>query len=316
MKSSRSSVELEALETMEWVVERSRAEARIDKFIAEELGEETSRTQIQHWIKNGHITINGKTVKPNYKLSENDAVTLIVPEPVDVALEPENIPLEIAYEDADVIVINKQRGLVVHPAPGHYSGTLVNALLYHCKDLSGINGVLRPGIVHRIDKDTSGLIMAAKNDKAHAHLAEQLKAHTVNRKYMALVHGNIQHDHGTIDAPIGRDSQDRKMYTVTNKNSKHAVTHFVVLERFGDYTLVQLKLETGRTHQIRVHMKFIGHPLVGDPMYGRSKGMLMEGQALHAAVLGFRHPRTGVELLFEAPIPADMKDLLNQIRSR
>ena len=191
----------------------------------------------------------------------------------------------------------------------------MNALMYHCKDLSGINGELRPGIVHRIDKDTSGLIMSAKNDKAHASLAEQLKAHTVNRKYIALVHGHLQHDQGTIDAPIGRDSHDRKMYTVTEKNSKTAVTHFVVIERFGDFTLVELKLETGRTHQIRVHMKFIGHPLVGDPMYGKSKGMLMDGQALHAAILGFKHPRTGEWMQFEAPIPPDMENLIQTIRT-
>jgi 23S rRNA pseudouridine1911/1915/1917 synthase len=317
MKNSRTSTELEALEPIEWTAGVELAAERLDKFISEELGDEASRTQIQQWIKDGHVTINGKTVKSNYKLSLNDAIVLTVPEPVDVAIAPENIPLDVVYEDADVIVINKQRGLVVHPAPGHYTGTLVNALLHHCKDLSGINGALRPGIVHRIDKDTSGLIMAAKNDKAHIHLSEQLKAHTVNRKYIALVHGNIQHENGTIEAPIGRDSQDRKMYTVTNKNSKHAVTHFVVMERFGDYTLVELKLETGRTHQIRVHMKFIEHPLVGDPMYGRSKGMMaMEGQALHAAVLGFEHPRTGEQLLFEAPLPGDMNDLLHRIRTR
>jgi len=229
---------------------------------------------------------------------------------------PEDIPLDIAYEDHDVVVINKPRGMVVHPAPGHSSGTVVNALMYHCKDLSGINGELRPGIVHRIDKDTSGLLMAAKHDQAHASLAAQLKDHSVTRKYIAIVHGNIAHDHGTIDAPIGRDAGDRKMYTVTDKNSKHAVTHFMVLERFGDYSMVELKLETGRTHQIRVHMKFIGHPLVGDPMYGRSKGMQMDGQALHAAVLGFVHPMTEKYLEFEAPLPVDMEHLLDRLRTR
>lgn len=298
----------------EWSVSAEYAGERIDKFITESLEEEVSRTQVQQWLKDGHAAVNGRPVKPNYKLAENDHIVLTIPEPTDAELTGEPIPLEVVYEDSDVIVINKPRGLVVHPAPGHYSGTLVNALLYHCKDLSGINGELRPGIVHRIDKDTSGLIMAAKNDKAHAGLAEQLKAHTVNRKYIALVHGTIQHEHGTIDAPIGRDSHDRKMYTVTDKNSKHAVTHFLVLERFGDFTLVELKLETGRTHQIRVHMKFIGHPLVGDPMYGKSKGMLMEGQALHAAVLGFVHPRTGVTMQFEAPLPADMEHLIHTLK--
>ncbi|UKS30256.1 RluA family pseudouridine synthase [Paenibacillus sp. HWE-109] len=315
MNTNQTSSEAAVNEIVEWTVEKEYAKERIDKFITEAWEEEVSRTLIQQWVKDGHVKVNGKAIKPNYKLSEQDVISLQVPEPQGVELGAEDIPLNVVYEDADLIVINKQRGLVVHPAPGHYSGTLVNALMYHCKDLSGINGELRPGIVHRIDKDTSGLIMSAKNDKAHASLAEQLKAHTVNRKYIALVHGHLQHDQGTIDAPIGRDSHDRKMYTVTEKNSKTAVTHFVVLERFGDFTLVELKLETGRTHQIRVHMKFIGHPLVGDPMYGKSKGMLMNGQALHAAVLGFKHPRSGEWLQFEAPIPADMDELLQTIRT-
>ncbi|WP_411829352.1 RluA family pseudouridine synthase [Paenibacillus alginolyticus] len=315
MNTNQTSTDAATTEVVEWMVEEQYASERIDKFITEALEEDVSRTLVQQWVKDGHVKVNGKTIKPNYKLSEQDVISLRIPEPQGVELAAENIPLNVVYEDADVIVINKQRGLVVHPAPGHYSGTLVNALMFHCKDLSGINGELRPGIVHRIDKDTSGLIMSAKNDKAHASLAEQLKAHTVNRKYIALVHGNLQHDQGTIDAPIGRDSNDRKMYTVTEKNSKQAVTHFVVIERFGDFTLVELKLETGRTHQIRVHMKFIGHPLVGDPMYGKSKGMLMDGQALHAAILGFKHPRTEEWLQFEAPIPADMENLLQTIRT-
>ncbi|NOV03395.1 RluA family pseudouridine synthase [Paenibacillus planticolens] len=314
MNINQTSSEIASNDVVEWTVDKQYANERIDKFITEALEEDVSRTLVQQWVKDGHVKVNEKTIKPNYKLSEQDIITLQIPDPQGVELVAEDIPLNVVYEDGDVIVINKQRGLVVHPAPGHYSGTLVNALMHHCKDLSGINGELRPGIVHRIDKDTSGLIMSAKNDKAHASLAEQLKAHTVNRKYIALVHGNLQHDQGTIDAPIGRDSHDRKMYTVTEKNSKHAVTHFVVLERFGDFTLVELKLETGRTHQIRVHMKFIGHPLVGDPMYGKSKGMLMDGQALHAAILGFEHPRTGEWLQFEAPIPSDMEHLLQTIR--
>jgi 23S rRNA pseudouridine1911/1915/1917 synthase len=319
MSNSQTSIEEDSSELMEWAINSDQASERIDKFIAEALEEGTSRTQVQQWIKDGHVTVNGQKVKPNYKLANQDQVVLTVPEPVDVELSPEPIPIDVVYEDSDVIVINKSRGLVVHPAPGHYTGTLVNALLYHCKDLSGINGVLRPGIVHRIDKDTSGLIMAAKNDTAHVGLSQQLKAHSVYRKYIAVVHGVIQHEHGTIDAPIGRDAQDRKMYTVTDRNSKHAVTHFVVLERFSDSTLVELKLETGRTHQIRVHMKFIGHPLVGDPMYGRSKGkgitMDVTGQALHAAALGFVHPRTGETLQFEAPLPADMEHLLHILRT-
>lgn len=304
-------------DTAEWTVAEEHVRERIDKFITEAWDSEISRSQVQLWIADGHVTVNGKTVKANYKLAEGDAIAVTVPEPEIKDLAAENIPLEVAYEDADVIVVNKPRGMVVHPAAGHPSGTLVNALMYHCTDLSGINGEIRPGIVHRIDKDTSGLIMAAKNDAAHTSLAAQLKAHSVTRRYLAVVHGNIAHDQGTVDAPIGRDPHDRKLYTVTEKNSKRAVTHFTVLERFGDSTLLELKLETGRTHQIRVHMKFIGHPLVGDPVYGRSKGITMAGgQALHAAVLGFEHPRTGSYLEFSAPLPEDMEDLLFRLRSR
>jgi len=303
-------------EKLEWVAGPADAKERIDKFAKTQLGEEFSRSQIQLWIEAGNLVVNGASVKANYKLAEGDRIVLVIPEAEPTEIVPEDIPLDIYYEDSDVIVVNKPRGMVVHPAPGHTSGTLVNALMFHCKDLSGINGELRPGIVHRIDKDTSGLIMAAKNDKAHASLAAQLKAHTVTRKYYALVHGNVSHDQGTVDAPIGRDPHDRKMYTVIERNSKHAVTHFHVVERFGDYTLLELKLETGRTHQIRVHMKFIGHPLVGDPLYGRSKGIKMDGQALHAAVLGFEHPEDGRCLEFSAPIPADMEDVLQSLRNR
>ncbi|AYB45522.1 RluA family pseudouridine synthase [Paenibacillus lautus] len=303
-------------EASEWTVDADAAKTRIDKYITENLGEDVSRSQVQLWIANGHVSVNEGPIKSNYKVSQGDRIVLKVPEPSAVEIIPEDIPLEIAYEDADVIVVNKPRGMVVHPAPGHSSGTLVNALMFHCKDLSGINGELRPGIVHRIDKDTTGLIMAAKNDKAHASLAAQLKEHSVNRRYLALVHGNISHDQGTIDAPIGRDAQDRKLYTVTDRNSKHAVTHFTVVERFGDYSLLELKLETGRTHQIRVHMKYIGHPLVGDPVYGKSKGIKLNGQALHAAVLGFVHPSTGEYMEFSAPMPSDMIELLTILRGR
>ena len=301
------------LQSYEW---EAAEKNRIDKFVKEQLGEEYSRSAIQLWIEDGHILVNGESVKANYKVNTGDQVTLTIPQAESAEIIPEDIRLDVYYEDADVIVVNKPRGMVVHPAPGHSSGTLVNALMFHCKDLSGINGEIRPGIVHRIDKDTSGLLMAAKNDKAHASLAAQLKEHSVTRKYYALVHGNLSHDQGTIDAPIGRDPHDRKMYTVIEKNSKQAVTHFHVVERFGDYTLVELKLETGRTHQIRVHMKFIGHPLVGDPMYGRSKGIKMDGQALHAAVLGFIHPSSGQYIEFTAPIPDDMEMLLQSLRSR
>ncbi|MEF2964649.1 RluA family pseudouridine synthase [Paenibacillus sp. M1] len=300
----------------EWTADAASAKERIDKHIKEQVGEEYSRSQIQLWIERGDVLVNGAPIKANYKLSEGDFVSLTIPESEPAEIVPEDIPLDIYYEDGDVIVVNKVRGMVVHPAPGHASGTLVNALMFHCKDLSGINGELRPGIVHRIDKDTSGLLMAAKNDKAHASLAAQLKEHSVTRKYFALVHGNVSHDQGTVDAPIGRDPQDRKMYTVIERNSKEAVTHFHVVERFGDYTLLELKLETGRTHQIRVHMKFIGHPLVGDPLYGRSKGIKMDGQALHAAVLGFVHPTTGEYLEFSAPIPDDMEEVLHALRNR
>ncbi|ACT02499.1 RluA family pseudouridine synthase [Paenibacillus sp. JDR-2] len=305
-------------ELLEFEAAPEQAGERIDKFVTDSLNEDSiSRTQVQEWIKSGAVLVNQNTVKPNYKLSSGDHVGIRVPEPEDAAIVAEDIPLDIVYEDADVIVINKPRGMVVHPAPGHSSGTVVNALMYHCKDLSGINGVLRPGIVHRIDKDTSGLLMAAKNDLAHVSLAEQLKDHSVSRKYIALVHGNLPHDQGTIDAPIGRDQNDRKLFTVTDRNSKHAVTHFAVLERIADdYTIVELQLETGRTHQIRVHMKYIGYPLAGDPMYGRNKTVALKGQALHAAVLGFKHPRTGEFLEFEAPIPADMEHVINSLRLR
>ncbi|MFB9325401.1 RluA family pseudouridine synthase [Paenibacillus aurantiacus] len=304
-------------EPIEFVVRGDEAGERLDKFVTENMYDDSiSRTQVQDWIKNADVLVNGRTVKPNYKIADADIIVVTVPEPQSAVIEPEAIPMDVVFEDSDVIVINKPRGMVVHPAPGHSSGTVVNALMHHCKDLSGINGVLRPGIVHRIDKDTSGLLMVAKNDLAHASLAAQLKEHSVTRKYIALVHGNVPHDQGTVDAPIGRDPKDRKLFTVTEKGSKHAVTHFMVVERFGDYTLMELQLETGRTHQIRVHMKYIGHPLAGDPVYGRSKTIGLKGQALHAAVLGFVHPRTGEEMIFEAPVPADMEHELEVLRKR
>lgn len=316
LQQDMNSHEIADMNEHEWTVESEDAKARIDKYIAEALGEEASRSQVQLWITDGHVKVNDNQVKSNYKLSAGDRISLVIPEVAAVEITPEDIPLNIAYEDSDLIVVNKPRGMVVHPAPGHPSGTLVNALMYHCKDLSGINGELRPGIVHRIDKDTSGLIMAAKNDKAHSSLAAQLKEHSVTRRYYALVHGNINHDQGTVDAPIGRDPHDRKLYMVTDRNSKHAVTHFTVVERFGDYSLLELKLETGRTHQIRVHMKYIGHPLVGDPVYGKSKGLKMNGQALHAAVLGFMHPVLNEYMEFTAPLPEEMEELLAVLRSR
>ncbi|MCU6709448.1 RluA family pseudouridine synthase [Paenibacillus sp. J5C_2022] len=300
---------------MDWDIPEGDVGERIDKWLTDALEEESvSRTAVQEWVKRGLVQVNGAAVKPNYKLAASDRVELQLPEPEAAEIQPEAIPLDIVYEDSDVIVVNKPRGMVVHPAPGHLTGTLVNALMHHCSDLSGINGLLRPGIVHRIDKDTTGLLMAAKNDMAHHSLAEQLKEHSVTRQYVALVHGDLPHDNGTINAPIGRDPQDRKMFTVTNRGAKEAVTHFAVLERLTGYTLVELQLETGRTHQIRVHMKYIGHPLAGDPVYGRSKTVALDGQALHAGVLGFTHPRSGERMEFRADMPQDMKHVLESLR--
>lgn len=286
---------------------------RIDKFLAERMVD-LSRSQIQSLIENGSVLCSERQVKSNYKLRAGDEITVVVPEPETPEVEPENIPLDVVYEDSDIIVVNKPRGLVVHPAAGHMKGTLVNALLYHCKDLSGINGVLRPGIVHRIDKDTSGLLMAAKTDKAHLSLAQQLKEHSVTRKYIAIVHGVVNHDLGTIDAPIGRHPLQRLKMAVVKTGGRHAVTHFSVLERFDHFTLLECKLETGRTHQIRVHMEFIGHPLAGDPLYGLKRTLDIDGQALHAQVLGFKHPQTGEYMEFSSEIPEDMKQLIDMLR--
>ncbi|MEE6452181.1 RluA family pseudouridine synthase [Gottfriedia acidiceleris] len=286
---------------------------RIDTFIATQ-NDEWSRSQVQTWLKEDFVLVNGEKIKRNYKVKQGDEISVSVPDPKPLEVIAENIPLDVYYEDADVIVVNKPRGMVVHPALGHETGTLVNALMYHCKDLSGINGVLRPGIVHRIDKDTSGLLMVAKNDIAHEKLAEQLRQKTSVRKYIAVVHGVIPHEEGTIDAPIGRDKSDRQSMTVTEENSKEAVTHFRVLERFDEFTLVECQLETGRTHQIRVHMKYIGYPLAGDPKYGPRKTLDIDGQALHAAVLGFKHPRTNEYLEFSAPIPEVLENIIEQLR--
>ncbi|NLY78884.1 MAG: RluA family pseudouridine synthase [Lysinibacillus sp.] len=293
-------------------IEAERAGERIDKALSI-IEPEWSRTQISSWIQEGLVTVNGQDVKAKYKVKEGDVIEVDVPEPEPLEVIPENLDLDIVYEDQDVLVVNKPRGMVVHPAPGHMTGTLVNGLMYHCKDLSGINGILRPGIVHRIDKDTSGLLMVAKNDMAHTSLVEQLVNKTVTRKYTALVHGHIPHDKGTIDAPIGRDPKDRQKQAIVD-NGKHAVTHFQVLERFGNYTLVECRLETGRTHQIRVHMNYIGYPLVGDPKYGPKKTIDFGGQVLHAGVLGFIHPRTGEYLEFETPLPEDFLTLLEKLR--
>ncbi|WP_395894558.1 RluA family pseudouridine synthase [Bacillus safensis subsp. safensis] len=295
-------------------VSEEQTSERLDKFLST-TEPEWSRTQVQQWVKDGLIEVNGKQVKANYKVQAGDQIKVEIPDPEALDVEAEPMDLDIYYEDADVLVVNKPRGMVVHPAPGHVSGTLVNGLMAHCKDLSGINGVMRPGIVHRIDKDTSGLLMVAKNDMAHESLVNQLVAKTVTRKYTAVVHGIIQHDTGTIDAPIGRDKKDRQSMTVTKENAKQAVTHFDVIERFRDFTVVECRLETGRTHQIRVHMKYIGYPLAGDPKYGPRKTVDFNGQLLHAGVLGFDHPRTGEYIEFTAPIPADMQAFIDSLRN-
>lgn len=299
-------------EVVEQKVTEEQNKERIDKVVAS-MNAQWSRSQVQQWIKDGVVTVNGQAVKGNYKAKTGDDIVVTVPEPEVLDVLPEPMDLDIYYEDRDVLVVNKPRGMVVHPAPGHVTGTLVNGLMHHCKDLSGINGVMRPGIVHRIDKDTSGLLMVAKNDMAHESLVNQLVAKTVTRRYKAIVHGVISHDTGTIDAPIGRDKVDRQSMAI-DENGKQAVTHFRVLERFKDFTYVECQLETGRTHQIRVHMKYIGYPLAGDPKYGPKKTLDIDGQALHAGILGFTHPRTEEYIEFEAPLPQDFVQLLEYLR--
>ncbi len=289
---------------------------RIDGFLAGAM-EGMTRSAVQKIIESGGVTLNGKTVKKNHRTAAGEVYEVEVPEPKEVDIIPENIPLDIAYEDDDLIVVNKARGMVVHPAPGHYTGTLVNALMYHCgSSLSGINGELRPGIVHRIDKDTSGLIVVAKNDYAHLSLAAQLKDHSMSRIYEAVVWGRFKDDEGTVNAPIGRHHIDRKRMAVTDRNSREAITHYKVLGRYRDYTHIQCRLETGRTHQIRVHMAYIGHPCLGDPVYGRQcpeKGLT--GQCLHARQIWFVHPRTGVIMTINTELPDYFKDVLSRLGS-
>ena len=287
---------------------------RIDKLLPE-FNNEWSRSQIQDLIKEDLVTVNEKVIKSNYKVKLNDLIIVTEKEVVEADIQPENLNLDIYYEDEDVAIVYKPKGMVVHPSPGHYTGTLVNGLMYQIKDLSGINGEIRPGIVHRIDKDTSGLLMVAKNDIAHRGLVEQLMDKTVKRKYTALVHGNIPHDYGTIDAPIGRNKKDRQSMDVVD-DGKEAVTHFNVVEHFNDYTLIECQLETGRTHQIRVHMKYIGFPLVGDPKYGPRKTLDIGGQALHAGVIGFEHPVTHEYIERHAELPQEFQSLLEDIRLR
>lgn len=286
---------------------------RLDVGVTEVLGK--SRSFVQGLITQEHVIVNGLAKKANYKVRQGDKIKVLIPAPRESTAEPENIPLEILYEDEDVLVVNKPQGMVVHPAPGAWTGTMVNALLYHCDNLSGINGVLRPGIVHRIDKDTSGILVVAKNDSAHQGLAAQLKAHTMERKYLTLVQGVISEPSGTVDAPIGRDPSNRKRMAVVIPHSKHAVTHYTVLERLSGTTYLEVRLETGRTHQIRVHMAYINHPVLGDPLYGPKKNLYgLQGQMLHAAHLGFVHPRSGAWMKFEAPVPEIFSGLLKRLR--
>lgn len=300
-----------------WSVDTDANNMRIDRFISERMAD-TSRSYIQKLIKDELVTVDSKVVKSNYKVKEGEWVKIVLPEPVSLDIEAENIPLDILYEDSDVLLVNKPKDMVVHPSAGHVTGTLVNALLYHCKDsLSSINGVMRPGIVHRIDKDTTGILIICKNDKAHNCIAEQLKVHSITRRYHALVWNNVTDDTGTVDAPIGRHPVDRKKMAINHKNGKHAVTHYKVLERFGQYTYIQCELETGRTHQIRVHMASIGHPLVGDPVYGPAKQPFKTvGQMLHAKVFGFIHPSTNEYMEFETDLPEYFQLILEKLRNK
>ena len=288
---------------------------RIDKYLSEACCGLT-RSYLQKLLKSQLVEVDGKAVKNSYRVSAGETVELEVPEAVEPEIEAEPIPLDILYEDKDIILINKPKGMVVHPAAGHYSQTLVNGLMYHCRgELSGINGVMRPGIVHRIDMDTTGVLIVCKNDFAHNSIAEQLKVHSITRKYYAIVHGVIGEDEGTVDAPIGRHPVDRKKMSINYKNGKHAVTHYRVLERFKQFTYVECQLETGRTHQIRVHMASLNHPLLGDSVYGPSKcPFKLQGQTLHAGVLGIIHPRTGEYMEFSAPLPEYFENLLEKLR--
>ena len=296
-------------------VEKENAGIRIDKYLSDNM-EDISRSYLQKLLKEKSITVNEKEIKANYKVQEGDVVSVSVPEPEKPDILPEEIPLDILYEDDSLMVVNKPKDMVVHPSAGHLSGTLVNAVLFHCKgNLSGINGIMRPGIVHRIDKDTTGALLICKTDTCHRILAEQLKVHSITRKYRAVVQGNLKDDEGTIEGPVGRHPADRKKMAINYKNGKEAVTHYRVLERFGNATYIECQLETGRTHQIRVHMASIGHPLLGDTTYGSSKNPYhLQGQALHAMVIGFLHPVTNTYMEFTAPLPEYFLKLLEKLR--
>lgn len=303
---------------MIWEVAKEEEGQRLDKYLSEQKNHDFSRSYLRKCIQEGCVSVNGEKGKASLKVKAGDRIDFDIPEQKDPEVLPEAIPLDIVYEDDDLLVVNKERGMVVHPAAGHYSGTLVNAVLAHAgSSLSSINGVNRPGIVHRIDKDTTGLLLICKNDLSHQSLAKQLEEHSITRRYHALVFGKIKEEDGIISAPIGRDEKDRKKQAISYKHGKEAVTHYKVLERFSDSTLVECRLETGRTHQIRVHMKSIGHPLLGDPVYGlKNRKDGISGQALHAMILGFQHPRTGEYMEFSAPYPADFQALLEKLRKK
>lgn len=300
------------LETV--TAETEDAGTRADVFLAAKLG--VSRSNMQKLLEDGRVKRGEKIIKANYKVRAGEMFVVDIPEPEPIEAVPENIPLDIIYEDDDVVVLNKARGMVVHPAPGNYTGTLVNALLYHCSNLSGINSVIRPGIVHRLDKDTSGIMIVAKNDAAHISLSQQIQSKTAVRTYLAVVRGNIKTDSGTIETQIARDKTDRKKMAVVKDGGRDAITDYEVLERFGKYTLVRCKLRTGRTHQIRVHMEYLGYPLVGDPKYSPMKTPFgIKGQALHSHTLEFTHPRTGERMKFEAPLPEDMHKIITRLHN-
>lgn len=295
------------------IITENEAGMRADVALAQLL--EITRSNMQKLLEEGRAVRGQKVIKSNYRVKAGEEIQVNLPEPQPLDVQPEDIPLDIIYEDDDVVVVNKARGMVVHPAAGNYNGTLVNALLYHCKNLSGINGVIRPGIVHRLDKDTSGIMICAKNDSAHLSLSEQIQSKTAQRTYLAVVRGNVKNDSGIIETQIARDKNDRKKMAVVTEGGRQAITEYEVAERFGKYTVVKCRLKTGRTHQIRVHMEYLGYPLVGDPKYSPMKTpFAINGQALHSLTLSFTHPRTGERLTFEAPLPEDMKKILTRLR--